>query len=225
MAVYFIVCIPVFFLPRKIGLKCMNVWSATSDWLLAKICGLKLEIRGQQYLPHDGALLASKHQSAWETLSFLHILPRPAMVLKKELIYLPFFGWYIIKMGMLWVDRGGQAKALRQLLTRARASLAEGRQIMIFPEGTRKAPHAEPDYQRGIAALYRDLKTPCVPVALNSGVFWRRRDWKRHPGTIIVEFLEPIPPGLDAKTFMRTLESRIEKATDQLVAEAESHAE
>ncbi|VAW15300.1 Acyl-CoA:1-acyl-sn-glycerol-3-phosphate acyltransferase [hydrothermal vent metagenome] len=219
---YMLACLPALVLPRRYARACIKSWARTNEWLLARICGLKLEIRGGRNLPPGGALVASKHQSAWETISFLHILPTPAMVLKKELLYLPFFGWYAMRAEHLWVDRSAGATALRGLMARARAALEQGRQIVIFPEGTRKAPGSAPDYRRGIVALYRDLKVPCVPVALNSGLYWKRRDWKRRPGTIIVEFCEPIPPGLDGKTFLKTLETRIETATNALVAEGSS---
>jgi len=214
-----IVCLPALVLPRRYARMSIRTWARTNEWLLGAICGLKLEIRGQHNLPRGAALVASKHQSAWETISFLHILPAPAMVLKRELVFLPFFGWYAMRADHLQVDRAAGASALRRLVASARTAVGEGRQILIFPEGTRKAPGAPPDYRRGIVALYRDLKVSCVPVALNSGLFWKRRDWKRRPGTIIVEFGEPIPPGLDGKTFLETLENRIETATDQLVAE------
>jgi len=212
-------CLPALVLPRWAAAACIKAWARANEWLLGAICGLKLEIRGRHNLPAGAALVASKHQSAWETISFLHILPAPAMVLKRELVFLPFFGWYAMKADHLQVDRAAGASALRRLIANARTALAEGRQILIFPEGTRRAPGAPPDYRRGIVALYRDLKVSCVPVALNSGLFWKRRDWKRRPGTIIVEFGEPIPPGLDGKTFLKTLETRIETATNRLVAE------
>ena len=224
LLVFVVLCLPTFVMPRRFASQCIRNWALTNEWLLARICGLKLEIRGGQNLSPGGVLVASKHQSAWETLSFLHILPAPAMVLKKELLYLPFFGWYAMRAEHLWVDRSAGATALRGLMARARAALGQGRQIVIFPEGTRKAPEATPDYRRGIVALYRDLKVSCVPVALNSGLFWKRRDWKRRPGTIIVEFCEPIPPGLDGKTFLKTLEARIETATNALVAEGSNRS-
>jgi len=215
-----IICLPALVLPRRYARLSIRTWARTNEWLLGVICGLKLEIRGRRHLPAGAALVASKHQSAWETISFLHILPAPAMVLKRELLFLPFFGWYAMRANHLQVDRSAGASALRGLIARARTALAEGRQIVIFPEGTRRATGAPPDYRRGIVALYRDLKVACVPVALNSGLFWQRRDWKRRPGTIIVEFCQPIPPGLDGKVFLKTLEDRIEAATDKLVAEA-----
>lgn len=211
--------LPTLVLPRKYTRKYIRLWALANEWTLRTICGLKLEIRGSHNLAHGAALIASKHQSAWETISFLHILPAPAMVLKRELVFLPLFGWYAMRADHLQVNRSTGTTALRRLIIRARTAIAQGRQILIFPEGTRKSPGAPPDYRRGIVALYRDLKIPCVPVALNSGLFWKRRDWKRRPGTIIVEFGEPIPPGLDAKTFLKTLQDRIETATDRLVAE------
>lgn len=220
MAAFMLVCAPVFVLPRRAGLVCMHAWAATTSWLLAAICGLRFEIRGARHLPRGAALVASKHQSAWETMAFLHIFPDPAMVLKRELLWLPVFGWYAMKFGHLPIDRTGGTSALKRLLGHARTAAADGRQVVIFPEGTRRAPGAPPAYLRGVAALYRDLKLPCVPVALDSGRYWPRRNWLRRPGTIVVEFLEPIPPGLDGKAFMAELQTRIEGAVSRLDAAA-----
>jgi 1-acyl-sn-glycerol-3-phosphate acyltransferase len=130
------------------------------------------------------------------------------------------FGWYLVRAGNIRIDRGAAANAIRSLVRGARAAVAQGLTVMIFPEGTRRAPGDPPDYKPGVAALYATLGLPVVPVALNSGVFWRRREFVKHPGRVVVEFLEPIPAGLDRKTFMRELEQRTEAGTERLVAEA-----
>lgn len=220
VSVFCLIGIPLFVLPRSWGIPVMKLWARSSGWLLAWICGLRYEVRNPQNMPRGAALVASKHQSAWETIAFLHLFPDPAMILKREIALIPLFGWYALKFGNLALDRSGGGGALRQLIRAARATVTEGRQVVIFPEGTRRPLGAPPDYQRGVVALYRSLDTGCVPVALNSGVFWRRRGFLRLPGTIIVEFLPAIPPGLDSETFLATLVERIETATGRLIEDA-----
>lgn len=195
-------------------------WMRVIQLLLRAVVGLGYRVRGLGHLPPGPVIIASKHQSAWETL-FFHIL-RPDLVigLKYELTRLPLFGWYLMRARNIRIDRGGAAKALRSLIEGAKAAVGQGWSILIFPEGTRRAPGAAPDYKPGVAALYRELGVPVVPVALNSGLFWGRRAFVKRPGTITVELLEPIPPGLDRKTFMAELERRIETATARLVEDA-----
>lgn len=219
LTVFCVVFVPLFVLPRSAGIPVLRLWARTSEWLLATVCGLRFEIRGREHLPNGATLVASKHQSAWETLAFLHILPDPAIVLKKELTRLPFFGWYAVKFGNLALDRDGGGLALRRLLRSARAVVEQRRPIVIFPEGTRRAPGAPPDYLRGVVALYHDLKIPCVPVALNSGLYWPRASWRKRPGVITVEFLPAIEPGLPPRAFLPELQARIEPATARLVEE------
>jgi 1-acyl-sn-glycerol-3-phosphate acyltransferase len=164
-------------------------------------------------------LVASKHQSAWDTIALVTLFPDPAMVLKAELLKIPLYGWFCRKFEMIPVERSAGAAALRRMLKAAKTAAAAGRQIVIFPEGTRRAPGAEPDYKPGIVPLYETLGLACVPIALNSGLYWPRRAFRRYPGTIIVEVLEPIPPGLPRSAFRELLEQRIEEATARLVAE------
>ena len=141
------------------------------------------------------------------------------MVLKKELTYIPFFGWFIHKFRMIAVERSSGPQALRKMLERADTEIARGRQVVIMPEGTRRGPDDPPDYKPGAAALYARLNVSCVPFALNSGLFWPRREFLRKPGTIVISFLEPIPPGLTRKQFQLRLEAAIEGETRKLVAE------
>ena len=194
-------------------------WERGALGLLRATTGLGYEIRGRDRLPAGPAILASKHQSAWETLAFHVLVPEVAIGLKEELTRIPVFGWYLMRAGNIRIDRGAAATAIRSLVRGARAAAAKGLKVLIFPEGTRRGPDDPPDYKPGVAALYAALDLPVVPVALNSGVFWRRREFVKHPGTVVVEFLPPIPPGLDRKTFMRELEQRTEAATRRLVAE------
>ena len=191
--------------------------------LLLRICvGLRYEVRHAGRLPATPVIVASKHQSAWETL-FFHLLRADLVIgLKDELTRIPLFGWYLMVAQNIRIDRGGAAKAMRSLIEGARAAVGKGWSILIFPEGTRTAPGDPPDYKPGVAALYRELGVPVVPVALNSGMFWGRRAFLKRPGTIVVEVLEPIEPGMDRKAFMVELERRIETATTRLCAEAKA---
>lgn len=198
-----------------------RVWERVTLAALRLLIGIDHEVRGRQHLPAPDAptLIASKHQSAWETLAFHLMVPNIAIGLKHELTRIPVLGWYLTRAGGIRIDRGDAARALRSLVKGAKAAVADGLSVLIFPEGTRQAPGAPPDYKHGVAALYSTLQVPVVPVALNSGLFWGRRSIMKRPGRIVVEFLEPIPPGLDRQTFMALLESRIEAATARLLAE------
>jgi 1-acyl-sn-glycerol-3-phosphate acyltransferase len=153
----------------------------------------------------------------WDTMALYLVLDDPSVVLKRGLQFVPFYGWYITKAGSIPIDRKGGASTLRRMTVAAKRALSAGRSILIFPEGTRKKPDAAPDYKSGVAALYTQLGVACVPTALNSGLFWT--GFTKRPGSIVLEFLEPIPPGLRSRDFMKVLEERIETATTALVAE------
>ncbi len=216
----------VLFIPGLLGSRMITVWGQ-ARWaegnvrLMRWIAGIKLELRGKQNLPAGACLVASKHQSAFDTFVVHMILHDPAVVLKKELLSIPIYGWYTRKTKMIPVDRAGGAKALKDMVAAAEAARDQDRPVFIFPEGTRSAPGSETPYQPGVAALYKRLDLPVIPVALNSGLFWPRRSFMRNPGTIVMEFLEPIPPGLDRKAFMATLHDRIETATRRLENESQ----
>jgi 1-acyl-sn-glycerol-3-phosphate acyltransferase len=199
-----------------------RLWAGVMLAALRILTGVRHEVRGRP--PEAPAIIAAKHQSAWETLAFFTLVRDLAVGLKYELTRVPVFGWYLMRAGSIRIDRGGAARALRSLVEGGRAAAARGCSVLIFPEGTRRAPDAPPDYKPGVAALYAALKLPVVPVALNSGLFWGRRSFRKRPGRIVVEFLEPIPPGLDRRTFMAELERRIEGATARLVAEGRAGA-
>ncbi len=198
-----------------------RLWSQLVNTGLRLICNIHIEIRGQENLPADRpALIACKHQSMWDTIIFLSLLPMPVYILKKELGLIPFFGWYTIATGMVRVDRDGHASALKKMIADSKHCIAAGKTLVIFPEGTRAPVGEKLEYKPGIAALYHQLEVGCVPAALNSGLFWPRRKFLRPPGTIILQYLSPIAPGLNRREFMATLEERIEAATDRLLAEA-----
>ena len=194
-------------------------WARGVFALLRWIVGLGYELRGRQHLPAGPCIIAMKHQSAWDTLAATILFPDCAVVIKRELGWLPFYGWYVLKAGSITVDRGAASRALRHMVKRAERVVAARRTIVIFPQGTRTAVDAKRPYLPGIAALYHQLKLPVVPVAVNSGLFWGRRQFVRRPGTVLVEILPPIAPGKKRPEFMAKLEQRIETATDALVAE------
>jgi len=219
LVVLMLLALPTLLLPRIAIVKVAKFWGWTNLWLLRHVCGIRAEFRGLDKIPPGALLVASKHQSVWETFALLCLFPDPAFVLKRELQWIPFFGWYGWKAAMIPVDRGKRGRALIALAERARIELARRRQIVLFPEGTRRAPGAEPSYKFGIAHLYAEAATPCLPIALNSGLFWPRRSFLRFPGTIVVEVLDPIPPGLGKPEFAARLQSDIETATARLVAE------
>jgi len=211
---------PLLFAPRRWAMAALAVHSHFELWLLETIVGTKLEVRGKEKLPAGACLVAAKHQSAWETFALIPLFRDPALLMKRELFWIPFHGWFSKKFEMIPVDRDKGPSALRRMLREAKGRAAAGRQIIIFPEGTRRVPGAPPDYKTGVLLLYDALDIPCVPVALNSGLFWPRRSVIRRPGTIIVEFLEPIPPGLPRVEFLARLTSAIESASNRLLAEA-----
>ncbi|MFZ5670817.1 MAG: lysophospholipid acyltransferase family protein [Pseudomonadota bacterium] len=209
---------PLFLAPRHWTTAMLTVWGRAVTLGLRGICGIRVEVRGRQHLPAGAALIAAKHECMFDIFGSFAFLPDACFVLKKELMVIPFFGWYASKGGMIVVDREGHATALRKLVKDARDRFAHARQLVIFPEGTRKAPGDAPDYKPGIAALYRELDMPVIPLALNTGVHWPAHGFKRYPGTIVFEFLPAIPPGLKRGEFMRELESRIETACNALEA-------
>ena len=211
---------PLLFGPRSWAMAALALHARTELWLLKTIVGTKLEVRGREKLPKGACLVASKHQSAWETFALIPLFRDPAYLMKRELFWIPFHGWFSYKFKMIPVDRDKGPTALRRMLAEAKTRAASGREIIIFPEGTRRAPGAPPDYKTGVFLLYEALQIPCVPVALNSGLFWPRRSLKRYPGTIIVEFLNPIPPGLSKREFLPRLQETIETASNRLIAEA-----
>lgn len=221
LLIYIIAAIPTLAMPRWGILAVAKSWARTSLWLLKTVCGIDVEFRGLERIQPGALLVASKHQSAWETFTLLLLFPDPAFIAKRELMWIPFFGWYIWRAEMIWVDRGARSQALAAMTARAREEFARGRQIIIFPEGTRRAPGAEPAYKFGVAHLYAETGVACLPIALNSGLFWPRRSFRRHPGTVRVEILPPIPPGLGKEAFFERLKTDIETATARLVAEGE----
>jgi 1-acyl-sn-glycerol-3-phosphate acyltransferase len=219
ITVRMIVALPTIFLPYSFLHGILRAYASSTLWLLRVVCGITVEWRGREKLPGGATIVACKHQSSWETFALFMLLPDPTYVLKRELMWLPLFGWLATKARMIPVDRGSHAKALASMAAAARKEIARGRQIVIFPEGTRRPPGAKPRYLPGVAFLYAELGLPCVPVALNSGLFMPRRSLRRYPGTVLVEVLDPIPPGLGRREFLTRLQNVLEEATALLVAE------
>jgi len=214
--VFATLCLPALLLPRAATFWVSRFWARGALALLSALVGLRHEVRGREHIPDGPAIFAVKHQSAWETIAFALLIPRFAGVYKRELLWIPIYGWYMWRAAMIPIDRSAGAGALRKMLRKARAAAADGRPIVVMPEGTRVAPGTQRPYHSGVAALYLDLGLPVVPVALNSGYFWARRAFIKRPGTIVFQYLEPIPPGLDRKTFMALLQERIETAAASL---------
>lgn len=209
-----------FFLPQAGSMAIVRWWGVSSLWLLRVICGTTVEFRGRENIPRGGFVASVKHQSLWETFALLPLFRDPAYVIKRELLYVPIWGWWALKVRMIFVSRGRGPKALRQMAKGVAREAARGRPIVIYPEGTRRPAGAPPAYRFGIVYLYRQLDLPVVPVALNSGLYWPRRRFLRHPGSILVEFLPPIPPGLGPDAFMDELVRVTEGACDRLLVEA-----
>jgi 1-acyl-sn-glycerol-3-phosphate acyltransferase len=219
LIVHMAVALPTLVLPYPFLLAFIRSYALSSLWLLRIVCGVTVEWRGTEKIPRGACIVACKHQSAWETFALYAVLRDPGYILKRELRLIPLFGWYTWKAGLIAVDRSAGLSALSRMTKLAQQELARGRQLVIFPEGTRQPPDAAPDYKPGLAFLYGKAGVPCVPMALNSGLFWPRRTLRREPGTILVEVLDPIAPGLDRKTFTAQLETALEAATTRLVAE------
>jgi 1-acyl-sn-glycerol-3-phosphate acyltransferase len=195
-------------------------WARALLWLMRVVCGLRVRVVMREPWSAGPAVYALKHQSAWETIAFPALAPPISGVLKRELLVIPIYGWYMRRLGMVPIDRSAGAGAIRELMRRAKDETARGRSIMIMPEGTRLPPGRAGRYHPGVAAIYGHLGLPVVPVALNSGLFWGRRSLVLKPGTVTMEFLEPIPPGMERAAFMALLQERIETASERLRIEA-----
>jgi 1-acyl-sn-glycerol-3-phosphate acyltransferase len=220
LIVRMILALPALVLPYRFLHGALRGYAASSLWLLRVVCGIGVEWRGREKLPAGAYIVACKHQSVWETFALFALLPDPTFVLKRELMWIPLFGSLARKARMIPVDRGSRAAALARMAALVREEMPRGRQIVIFPEGTRRPPGAVPRYLPGVAYLYAETGLPCVPVALNSGLFWPRRSLRRHPGKVLVEMLDPIPPGLDKREFLKRLQNVLESATGRLLQEA-----
>ena len=217
-----IMAIPVIVLPKRLAYPLVVLWARVTLAWLRITCGLGHEVRGRAHIASAPAIYAIKHQSAWETIALLTLTPPLTAILKRELLRIPVYGWYMYKAGMVPIDRGAGAGAMKKVIRNARVMLAAGRSFMIAPEGTRAPPGETRRYQPGVVALYKDLSLPVIPVALNSGLYWPKGRWTKPSGTVLIEFLEPIAPGLGKDELLETLKARIETATRKLEAEGRS---
>jgi 1-acyl-sn-glycerol-3-phosphate acyltransferase len=217
---WILLAIPTFLMPRWAILNIARYWARSSIWLMRVICNTRVEYLGLEKIPQGPLIAASKHQSMWETFALLQFFEQPLFILKRELMWIPFFGWYLKKSNMIGIDRSAGGRALLAMTRRAGEAVRRGRQLIIFPEGTRRPVGAPPDYKSGIAQIYVDCGVACIPVALNSGLFWPRRTFMRYPGTLVVEFLDPLPPGLPRREFIARVSAVIEEATNRLVETA-----
>ena len=215
-----IVFTPAYFLaPRKTAWFVPKNWARSNHWLFRTIVGTTFEIEGLENIPEGAYIFAPKHQSFWDVYALLPWLSDPFFILKRELVWIPLFGWYVKKQRMVPVDRGARGRVMAAVMQRTKDEMATGRQLIIYPEGTRRAPGAPPHYKYGIARLYRDLAVPVVPVVMHPGLFWPRRKFLRFPGHFKVRILPPIEAGLDPDVFLQKLVDVMEKASDALLVE------
>lgn len=219
-ALYLVLGSWLLFAPRRWAMAGLKLHGQTCVLLLKWICGTSMEVRGRENVPAGACLIVSKHQSAWDTFALIALFDDPAIVLKDELKWIPVYGWFCVKFEHVLVKREKASVALKALIRDAQLRVASGRQILIFPEGTRAAPGAAPDYKPGYVALYEALGVPAVPLALNSGVYWPRRSLWRYPGTIVVELLPAVAPGMPRAQFRKEVESAIESACQRLFRDA-----
>jgi len=220
---FFTMMLPALLLPYHAFMRIVGKpWMAMTLWLFHKIIGVEYELRGTENIPAAGTgyIVASKHQSAWETMAVARIFPYPTWILKRELMWIPIFGWHLKKAELIPINRGKRGKVLLEMNRIAHQRIEEGRQVMIFPEGTRRSVGAPPDYKIGVAHIYAELGVSCVPVAHNAGLCWPRKGFIKYPGKITVEILPLIPAGLRKREFFRLLQDTIETASNRLVAEA-----
>jgi 1-acyl-sn-glycerol-3-phosphate acyltransferase len=212
------VCLlPALVFPVRVARAVASLWAGVLLGMLRAVCGVHWRIEGREHMPAQPVIYASKHQSAWETLAFFVILKHhPMFVLKRELLLLPFIGWYLRKIGSIAIDRKAGAGALKGMTKQAKAALENGHDIIVFPEGTRVPPGQTRAFNPGVAALYAQTGSPVVPVALNSGLCWKRHSVEKKPGMITMRFLPPIPPGLPPREFLKQLETAINEATQAL---------
>ncbi len=209
--------------PRRVIRRYVQGWAKLILWLLRLICGIRLRVTGREYLPTGPAVIAAKHQSAYDTIVWLALLPDPVYVLKQELLRIPVWGTLARKYGAVAVDRTGGASALKRMVKEASAAAAEGSQIIIFPEGTRTSPGQRVPYQPGVVALGAAVGQPIIPAATDSGMFWGRRAFAKRPGTLTVAVLPPLPQGLPRAQLLARMEEVIEAETERLLVASPRH--
>ena len=227
MFVMGVIFLPSLLLPRQVIVFGIRTYSRLVVFGANLICGIKVEFRGLEHIPEGPILLAGKHQAMLDVFVPFLIVKDPLIVMKRELLWYPVLGWYAVKSRQLWIDRAGGAKTMRRMLKVAyeEVRVGEGRQMLIYPEGTRTEPGAPPEYKpAGVRGFYKALTVPLVPLATNSGVCWPAHGLIRKPGTIVYEALPPIEPGLDSKVLLKRLEGELEAGSNDLLEEARGAA-
>lgn len=220
MAVVAIVCLPTLLLQRRIAMTAIRYYAQYIRVGLRLICGVRVELRGREYIQPGAALIAGKHQSMLDIFIPFILFSDPAIILKRELLWYPGLGWYALKAKMIPIDRAGTTRTLKKMMREAKARRDKGRQIVIYPEGTRQPAGATLDYKSaGITALYSQLGVPVVPLATNSGLCWKPRGMVRRPGLVVYEVLPPVPAGLDRKEMFARMKDELETASDHLLDE------
>lgn len=217
---WFLFAIVGWFLPTSGMVWMARVWGISSVYLHELITGARVTIRGIENIPEGPILVAAKHQSAWETMGLVPFFPRTSYIFKRELLWVPLFGWHMLKAGQVPIDRGDRQKALASIERGVKRATEKGAHIMIFPEGTRRKVGAPPAYRYGVARIYKAVNSPCVPVAVLSGLAWPRNTFLHYPRPIIVEFLPVIPAGLDPDVFYARVQEDIEAGVNRLMVEA-----
>lgn len=215
-----LVFLPTMVMPRRFAFYGIRGWARSAVWGMKFFCNARTEVRGLEHIGDKPVLIASKHQSTLDTVIPFLYFDDPCIILKRELLWYPLFGFYALKTGQIAIDRSGAMKTLKEMTRRAKLARDDGRSLLIFPEGTRTKPGVEAEYKPGIALLYKELELECLPVALSTGVCWPAKGIMRYPGTMVVEFMPRIEPGLSRKVFMKTLHDRIETRSLALAAEA-----
>ena len=209
-------CLPFLIFPALYLIKPIKIWILGIFVLLKNICGITHEIQGQENIPIEPVLVASKHQSAFETFALFYYLPNAIFIHKKQLFYIPIFGQYLKKINMISINRNGGASTMRTMLKKTKRRAMEGKSIIIFPEGTRKIPGAKPNYKSGFIGVYNEMKTPILPVAVNSGKYWPKHSFVKKSGKIIIKFLPQIKPNLSRNQVLSEVEKIIEQATNKI---------
>jgi 1-acyl-sn-glycerol-3-phosphate acyltransferase len=213
-----ILFLPIIFMPTHIIILVVGkIWAGGLYFFLRIFCNLKLDLKGVKNRPQEPAIYASKHQSALETFMFHILIHKPVFVLKKELLDIPVFGFYLKKMGMISIDRDGGIKSLKLLLNQVQEKLKNGYSIIIFPEGTRTTPGEHVEYNPGITAIYNLKAADVIPIALNTGCFWPKNSFLKKSGKFTIEFLEAMPNGLSKQEFIGQLQSKIDTRSNELI--------
>lgn len=217
--------VPFMFAPRRIFMKLVKFWISVVSFLERHVLGLHYEVRGLEHLPEDGqCIIAAKHQSTYETFKIHSLFKDPAIILKRELLWIPIWGWYMAKSDVIAINRSSPDQAVETIRAGSQRVAAQKRPIILFPQGTRVRPGVGADvkpYKSGVYRIHEYTGLPVIPLATNSGCFWPKGSLLKKPGTVVFEFLPALPHGLERKVFMAELEQRLEEASNTLIKDAE----